>query len=123
MIKVPKKPYDRQRAAGYIAYMMGASCFHSCTCKSFVQEQSFLLHYREMPEPKALRIEDQVLDELARLGTRFLRRLSDLSCEAQFSVANGILVVQFDTGGFESISAKVNAGGKVRVVAQNSSLI
>ncbi|MCD8083387.1 MAG: hypothetical protein LUE86_07780 [Clostridiales bacterium] len=123
MIKVPKKPYDCQRAAGYIAYMMGASCFHSCTCKSFSQEQSFLLHYREMPEPKALRIEDQVLDELAQLGTGFLRRLSDLSCEVQFSVENGILVVQFDTGGFESLSAEVNTNGSVRVVAHNTSLI
>lgn len=118
-INVSKKSYDRQLAAGYIAYMMGASCFHSSVCKSPALERTLLLHYREMPDPKALRAEDQVLRDLDRLGTGFLRKLSDLNCEVRFTVKDGTLSIRFDTGGFETLSAQADAAGHVWLYACN----
>ena len=111
-----KKSYSKQMAAGYIAYMMGGSYFHRCKCKNPGEESRLYLHYVEMPREQQYRQEERVLQFMEGLSPLFLKWLSGLNCEARCRRREDDYVVEFLTGGFDSIQCVVEKNGNIRII-------
>lgn len=104
-----EKKYDRQRATAYIVYMMAGSYFHSRKAdRSF---KNFYLHYAEMPLEKQYRCEDRVIRSMEALDPQFLRNIASLCFHAACRNDGEDLLMEFSTGGFESLRCRIRKNG------------
>ncbi len=104
---------NKQLAAGYVVYMMGGSYFQSCVCKNTFEEKRMYLNYAELSAPKQIEMEDKVIAQFEKLDKTFLNTIQNLKCKVSFIMKDNDLIIDFQTGGFESLSYKVNAKGQM----------
>lgn len=104
---------NRKLAMCYIIYMICGSYFHRCTCTSRTEEQRDFLHYRELKASEQERMESKVIYAMDRQDEGFLERLSELNCEAAIRKTEAGYQVDFQTGGFETISVVLKNNGNI----------
>ncbi len=108
--KPPK--YDKQLATAQIILAKCGGCFHGCRCNP-CKEKSTYLHYAEMPDGKKDSLEEEADKQLSGIGIGYLKKLSDLDCQAVFfKKDNNILLIRFDSGGFESLDCRIQKNGE-----------
>ena len=116
-----EKGYNRQLATAYIAGMMIGSYFYKSTYCSVLEEKHLYLHYAEMPRAKQYDQEEAVLRHMAQLGQDFLKRLQDLKCQIRCWRQGEKYLLEFDTGGFESLHCTVDKQGSCRITGREGS--
>lgn len=104
-----EKKYNRQRATAYIVYMMAGSYFHSQ--KATGSFKNFYLHYAEMPREKQYGCEARVIQSMEALDHNFLRKISSLRFHAVCRIDGEDLLMEFSTGGFESLRCRIRKNG------------
>lgn len=109
------KGYSNQLAVSYIVYMMAGSYFHKSSCRNTMEEKHLYMHYAEMPRQKQLTTETEVIKSMNRLCDEFLSCIRTLKCEIHFKQSEGDYRVLFETGGFESVEAVIDAAGHFQI--------
>lgn len=108
-----EKSYSRQRAMAYIVYMMAGSYFHSA--KTADRFKNLYLHYAEMPQKKQYECESRVIHSIENLEPGFLEKISTLRCEPVCRACGDELLIEFRTGGFESLSCTIRKNGSFQL--------
>jgi len=114
-----EKGYNRQLATAYAAGMMIGSYFFKSSYVSVMEEKHLYLHYAEMPRARQYDQEDAVLRQMAQLDRDFLDRLRDLKCQIRCRLQGEEYLLEFDTGGFESLRCVVDRNGGCRILTGN----
>ena len=107
------KTFSKQFAVSYEDYMMGGSYFYSAECRNPLEEKRLFLHYAEMKKQTQIDEECKVIKELEKLNKEFLDSLGTLKSEVHFKRSGNYYVVDFQTGGFESLSFKIGEKGDI----------
>ncbi len=121
----PQK-FNQQYATAYAVFMACSELFDNCKINPCMEKRMYL-HYAEMPESKTQNgkkrktesknsLERKTQERLEEIGAGYLKKLSDLRCQVTFSNEDGILVIHFDTGGFESLTCAVLANGQFGII-------
>lgn len=108
-----EKSYSRQRAMAYIVYMMAGSYFHSA--KTADRFKNLYLHYAEMPQKKQYECESRVIHSIENLEPSFLEKISTLRCEPVCKTCGDKLLIEFRTGGFESLICTIRKNGSFQL--------
>lgn len=103
-----KTSYDKQHAIGYIVYMITSSYFGGGSARGF---DRLYLHYAEMPRQKQYEAEEQVILAMDRLASDFLEAISQMHYCATYFTHGSELILEFNTGGFESLRCTVQQDG------------
>lgn len=111
------KTFSKQFAVSYVVYMMGGSYFHSTECRNPLEEKRLFLHYAEMKREKQIEEECKVIEALEELNKEFLESLGTLKSEVHFRRSGNYYVVDFQTGGFESMSCFIGEKGKLEILS------
>ena len=113
------KTFSKQFAVSYVVYMMGGSYFHSTECRNPLEEKRLFLHYAEMKKQTQIEEECKVIQTLEKLNKEFLEALGKLKSEVHFGRNGNFYVVDFQTGGFESLSCQIGVNGEIRILQSN----
>ena len=100
-----KKNYSRQFAMAYIVYMMAGSYFSSGSATPRIQK--LYLHYAEMPRETQCQLEARVISSMEALDKRFLKKIAALRCGVRCGSCDGDILLEFYTGGFESLQCRI----------------
>lgn len=111
------KTFSKQFAVSYVVYMMVGSYFHSTECRNPLEEKRLFLHYAEMKTQTQIEEECKVIKALEKLNKDFLESLETLRCEVHFGRSGNYYVVDFQTGGFESLSCRIGVKGDVEILS------
>lgn len=104
-----EKGYSKQRAMAYIVYMMAGSYFNSQG--STDRFKNLFLHYAEMPREKQYEWESRVINSMEGLNKDFLQKIAALRYEVFFTTCDEELLMEFRTGGFESLLCRIRKNG------------
>ena len=104
-----KKKHDTEEKA-YITYMMAASYFNHCLCKTPALEERLFLYYKEMGMTKQLRMEEKIIELLESKVSGHSTKLAIMNAEAFIAGTEGHYTITFKTG-FEKLVIEV--GGDV----------
>ncbi len=110
-----EKGYSKQLAAGYIVGMMVGSYFHKSIFQNSYEEKHLYLHYAEMPRQKQYEQEAKILSIVEHMDTGFLKEIENLKCEIHCRREGEDYIVEFTTGGFESLLCVINSKGDCRI--------
>lgn len=111
-----EKGYNRQLATAYIAGMMIGSYFYKSIYCSVLEEKHLYLHYAEMPRAKQYEQEEKILRQMAQLDRDLLRQLQELKCQIRCRRQGENYLLEFDTGGFETLDCIVDEKGGCRIL-------
>lgn len=111
------KTFSKQFAVSYVVYMMGGSYFYSTECRNPLEEKRLFLHYAEMKKQTQIEEECKVIQALEKLNKEFLETLGTLKSEVHFRRSGNYYVVDFQTGGFESLSCWIGVNGEVEILS------
>ena len=107
--------YNKQKAIGYIAYMIIGSYFEK-TRPGFVF-RNWKLDYAELSDQQKFEKEELADRLMGRLGEEFLTAISGLRCEAIPRWNGSDLEIRFLTGGFEAVICTVSPKGRLEIQA------
>ena len=107
--------YDRQKAIGYIAYMIASSYFKETPKNRWVL--TWRLDYAEMKENQKYENEAYADTLMERLGEKFLTAIGDLKCSLAARREGEDLRLYFFTGGFEALICTVDPRGRLEIKA------
>jgi hypothetical protein len=113
-----EKGYNRQFAAAYAAYMIVGSYFYKCEAANSYEEKHLYLHYVEMPMGKQIDCEKRIDDLMQNIEYNdpgFIESIASLKCVTAFYKDGEDFIVDFRTGGFESLQVLVDAGGRCTI--------
>ena len=91
-----EKGYNRQLATAYIAGMMIGSYFYKSIYCSMLEEK--------------------ILRQMAQLDRDLLRQLQELKCQIRCRRQGENYLLEFDTGGFETLDCIVDEKGGCRIL-------
>ena len=111
------KSYNKQYAAGFIAYMMVGSMFRKCICKNKMEASHLYMHYREMPQNQQFSVEDSILSLIHGLDEDYQNAMQDLKCEVVFQQQPNTYLITFTTGGFGEIRVSIDRKGRFELTA------
>ena len=115
MYSVKYSAYDRQKAVGYIAYMMVGSYFYKAEPNSTIGV--WRLHYAEMDSAGKYELEEQADMMMESFGTDFLKKIGRLMCCVKFRDLGESLELVFTTCGFEEVVCTITKKGRLDIRA------
>ena len=107
--------YNKQKAMGYITYMIASSYFKETPKNRWVQ--TWRLDYAEIKENQKYEKETYVDTLMGRLGKEFLAAIGDLKCSLLARREGEYLRLYFLTGGFEALICSIDSKGRLDIEA------
>lgn len=108
-----EKQDNRQLENAYIYYMIFASYFHKCVCRTGSMERKLFLYYKEMPTSKQESVEGKAIDAAEKTLGQWQSLLEISDCVSYISRRAELVVLHFLTG-FEEVIIEVDAKGKAK---------
>lgn len=111
---VTEKKNNKQLENAYILYMIFASYFHKCICRTQAAEKRLFMYYKEMASGKQDSMEIRAIEAADKVfaGWEDVMKVSD--SEAYILQQGDKYIIHFRTG-LEALSIEVDKKGKFRV--------